>query len=92
MSMWKKIALTLSISLLVLASLSVIGWITFQEKIRLAVQDYQSKQQLSHSQPSGTQSSEQPVLETTTEANEALKRLEGWLRTLEENNVPRTDY
>lgn len=88
MSMWKKIALTLSIAGMIVASIAVIGWITFQEKIRLAVQEYKADQQSIQTLDKDPSASDHAVIETKEEAMTVVKQLEGLLRTLEENNIP----
>lgn len=92
--MWKKVGLSALIVLLLIASAGMIGWIGFQEKIRLAVKALQAEQLLPKESEQDRTTTTNPqfvdhsIVETKAEADEVVKHLEGVLRTLEEDNVP----
>lgn len=89
--MWKKILLIAVIALLVLGSVAMIGWIGFQEKIRLAVRSFE-KEQGEEQEVVRTESDpsekDHTVVETKKEAVDVVGHLEGIMRTLEEDNLP----
>lgn len=89
--MWKKVSLGILIALFFLGSIAMIGWIGFQERLRLALQSFEQeekKQEADLPQVTNQESVDYSRIETKTEAEEVVKRLEGFTRTLEEDNLP----
>ncbi len=91
--MWKKLSLGIMIALFFLGTLAMIGWIGFQERIRLAVQALEqdgeeTKAQTDEMKEADPKSEDHTQIETKEEAEKVIKRLEGFTRTLEEDNLP----
>lgn len=89
--MWKKVSLGILIALFFLGSIAMIGWIGFQERLRLALQSFEQeekKQEADLPQVTNQESADYSRIETKREAEEVVKRLEGFTRTLEEDNLP----
>ncbi len=90
--MWKKVALGIIITVFFLGSIGMIGWIGFQERIRLTMQSLeQNKQEEGQSADNShvdSQAEDHTRIETRGEAEEVMRRLEGFARTLEEDNLP----
>lgn len=93
--MWKKISLGILTALFFSLTIGAIGWIGFQERIRLALKSLQHEM-ISSSPPEtgtdqeavSTQEADHAVVETKTEAEQVIDHLEGLLRSLEDDNVP----
>lgn len=91
--MWKKLSLGVLITLFFLGTLAMIGWIGFQERIRLAVQSLEqdgeeTKTQTDEREEKDPKLEDHTQIETKEEAEKVIKRLEGFTRTLEEDNLP----
>ena len=89
--MWKQVSLGILIALFFLGSIAMIGWIGFQERLRLALQSFEQeekKQEVNSSQVMDQENIDYSRIETKKEAEEVVKRLEGFTRTLEEDNLP----
>lgn len=91
--MWKKLSLGVLIALFFLGTLAMIGWIGFQERIRLAVQSLEqdgeeAKTQTDEREEKDPKLEDHTQIETKEEAEKVIKRLEGFTRTLEEDNLP----
>jgi len=95
MSMWKKISLGILTAFFMVMTIGLIGWIGFQEHVRLALKSLQ--QEFSSHVPSidpaqqellAAQEADHAVIETATEARQVVSHIEGLLRSLEEDNIP----
>lgn len=93
--MGKKIILGIFSALLLSSTVGLIGWIGFQERLRLALQKFQedtlevtSKEDDVQQEILTSQEADHSVVETGVEAKQVVAHLEGLLRSLEDDNIP----
>lgn len=89
--MWKKILLVVIVLIFLTASLGVIGWIGFHEKLRLTVRALQkeSEAQLEqHSQPALPFDDNHSIIENKAEALFVLDGLQKQSQELQSDNLP----